>query len=350
VAVHPDGSQAWVVALGQWPNPSSVAVIDTATYSEILPRATVGAGARHVAIAPDGAHAWVSNQSPESLSVIDTSTRAVSTVYLWRNFPHAVAVSPDGRWAYSANLNACGVSIVDTASGVIVADVPVGCRPVGIAFSPDGARAYVVYDGFNYQPSPPWIAGVTVIDTATRSAVGNAVLGDEHWSQWAAVTPDGAWLYVTDLGADVVSVIDTATLAVHATIPVTDPNGVTIAATPAIEVAIDVKPGSTRNPITLGVDGVVPVAILGSAGFDPVAQLDRGTLRFCGAAVKAVPPRGRLLCAGGEVSGDGIADLVCQFLTKEIVLGPGEQTAVLEGETWDGTLVHGEDTVVVTPP
>jgi len=50
-----------------------------------------------------------------------------------------------------------------------------------------------------------------------------------------------------------------------------------------IEVRIDVKPGSTVNPINLKGEGEIPVAILGSPGFR-VSDLDRMTLRFgyCG--------------------------------------------------------------------
>lgn len=46
---------------------------------------------------------------------------------------------------------------------------------------------------------------------------------------------------------------------------------------------IDIKPGSDLNCINLGSEGVVPVAILGSATFD-VTEVNQTTLQFEGSA------------------------------------------------------------------
>jgi hypothetical protein len=52
----------------------------------------------------------------------------------------------------------------------------------------------------------------------------------------------------------------------------------------ALEVALDVKPGSCPNPFQVGSTGLLPFAILGSASFD-AAAVDPATVRLAG-----VPP------------------------------------------------------------
>ena len=105
------------------------------------------------------------------------------------------------------------VSVVNTATNTVVATVPVGIQPLAVAITPDGAFAYVTNSG--------WIFGsnsVSVIDTHTNAvtatiAVGNFPIG-------VAFAPNGAFAYVVNDGANSVSVIDTPTKTVVATINV----------------------------------------------------------------------------------------------------------------------------------
>jgi len=68
---------------------------------------------------------------------------------------------------------------------------------------------------------------VSVIDTATLAVVATVPVGDGPFG--VAVNPAGTRVYVTNLESDDVSVIDTATHTVIATVPVGDaPNGVAV--------------------------------------------------------------------------------------------------------------------------
>lgn len=51
---------------------------------------------------------------------------------------------------------------------------------------------------------------------------------------------------------------------------------------PALEVPVDLKPGSCPNPINTGKKGVVTVAVMGTDTFDPT-QIDPATVEFAGA-------------------------------------------------------------------
>jgi YVTN family beta-propeller protein len=52
-----------------------------------------------------------------------------------------VAVTPDGAFAYVTNQATNNVSVINTATNAIVATIPVGNNPVGLAITPNGAFA-----------------------------------------------------------------------------------------------------------------------------------------------------------------------------------------------------------------
>ena len=55
----------------------------------------------------------------------------------------------------------------------------------------------------------------------------------------------------------------------------------TIIPTPALQVIVDIKPGSCPNPLNVKSSGVLPVAILGTADFD-VTTIDATSIRLAG--------------------------------------------------------------------
>ncbi len=132
-----------------------------------------------------------------------------------------------------------------------------------------------------------------------------------------------------------------------------------------IPVSIEIKPGSDPNSINPKSNGVVPVAILGSATFD-VADVDVTTLAFGPAGVS---PRHDLTdpdvvfehtheevcdesgenCVWEEldVNGDGFADLVSHYRQKETGLAPGNTEACITGSTLGGVPIEGCDAVRV---
>ena len=83
-----------------------------------------------------------------------------------------------------------------------------GDEPNGVAVTPDGKHVYVA----NFES-----LDVSVIDTATDTVVATVATVEP---KWIAVTPDGKHVYVPNYASGTVSVIDTATNTVVATVKV----------------------------------------------------------------------------------------------------------------------------------
>ena len=112
-------------------------------------------------------------------------------------------------------------------------------------------------------------------------------------------------------------------------------------------VSIDIKPGSDPNSINLGSSGVIPVAILSTADFD-AATVNPDNLMLAGARIRVAGRSGHTLCHSEDTNGDGLLDLVCQF-ENDLDAQVGDSILVLEGETFDGTLIRGEDSISIVP-
>jgi hypothetical protein len=118
--------------------------------------------------------------------------------------------------------------------------------------------------------------------------------------------------------------------------------------TPA-PIDIDIKPGSYPNTINLGSNGVVPVAILSTEGFDATA-LDPTTVFLAGSGV-AVRGKGKSLAHEEDVNADGWMDLVVQVETEN--LDPGtfqDGGAVLQVKDGGTVLYEGWDEITIVPP
>jgi hypothetical protein len=100
---------------------------------------------------------------------------------------------------------------------------------------------------------------------------------------------------------------------------------------------IDIKPGSCPNPINVGSNGVIPVAILGSSTFN-VSQIDPSTITLCGKPSTGWYQYGDVAgpftglhedCMDCTTSGpDGYNDLRVKFNTQELMaaFGPNPPT------------------------
>lgn len=113
-----------------------------------------------------------------------------------------------------------------------------------------------------------------------------------------------------------------------------------------LTVAIDIKPGESPNPLNLGSNGTIPVAILSAAGFNAPAQVDTTSLRFGRTGNES-----SLVSCGApeDVNRDRLPDVVCRFATQKTGFQPGDTQGVLTGKTVGGTPIRGTDSVLIVP-
>ena len=200
VAVHPDGSRAYVTETPSNPyHGNSVAVIDTASNT-LVKRIDVGIFPHGVAFSPSGSRAFEANwaNSSGTLSVVDTTTDEVVATIAGMGSVSGVAVSPSGEWVYATDWNS-RVLVIATATNSIVGQIDVDPGPTGVAVSPDGTRIYVADS-----------AGVKVVDAASNARVAsipdmNPVV---RGFTGIAVDPTGAKVYATRYYYQYVAVID----------------------------------------------------------------------------------------------------------------------------------------------
>lgn len=120
--------------------------------------------------------------------------------------------------------------------------------------------------------------------------------------------------------------------------------GAGTAVAPETDVDIDIKPGSDPNSINTDRNGVIAVAILGSASFD-VQTVDETTVEF--------GPNGAAPCkrnaALEDANADGFVDMVFHFRVAETGIASGDVSATLTGELLDGTPFDASDSVRTVP-
>jgi YVTN family beta-propeller protein len=212
---------AYITNLGS----KTVSVIATTTNTVVGLPIAVGVSPLGVAVTPDRNKVYVTNHGSNTVSVIDSASNSVSTTIPVSASPFGVAVTPDGSKVYVAHDATPGtVSVIDTAIKTVVGlPIPVSAAAVGVAVAPDSSKVYVA----TAIRVGRGTGGVSVIDTATNTV--SATIPAGRFLNGVAVTPDGSKVYVAEErrggfggggGVGVVSVIDTVTNAVIDTVTV----------------------------------------------------------------------------------------------------------------------------------
>lgn len=115
---------------------------------------------------------------------------------------------------------------------------------------------------------------------------------------------------------------------------------------PIIGVNLDIKPGSFPNSVNLKSEGVIPVAILTTDSFD-ASTVDADTVLFGVTGTESSPIHSAL----SDVDNDGDLDMIFQFPVLDTGLVIGDTQAQLTGETLDGQLIEGSDSInIVSKP
>lgn len=115
----------------------------------------------------------------------------------------------------------------------------------------------------------------------------------------------------------------------------------------AIVVTIDIKPGISPNRINRRSERRIAVAILSTPDLDAPTEVDATSLTFGHTGDE--PSLASCNESPEDVNNDGLLDLVCQFKTQLTRFQTGDTQGVLKGETVEGVLIKGIDTVRIVP-
>ncbi|WP_336053306.1 IPT/TIG domain-containing protein [Streptomyces sp. CA2R101] len=162
--------------------------------------------------------------------------------------------------------------------------IPVGSSPLGVALTPDGARGYVANRASNT---------ISVIDTATNTVT--ATVAAAGGPTFPAVSPDGTRAYVTLFDDGALGVIDTATNTLTATIAVgagalglaVSPDGARAYVTSQNANTLSVIDTATNTVTATVTTGPVPIGVavspdgtrayVGNVGDSSVSVIDTAT-------------------------------------------------------------------------
>ncbi|MEZ5284942.1 MAG: hypothetical protein R2712_09050 [Vicinamibacterales bacterium] len=196
----------------------SIALFDLATEVEMA-RIPIGPVIPHeVAVSPDGRLALTGEYGPNDnpgrhLVIIDVAAgRRVGRIDLGPNSrPHSVQFLKDNRRAVATTELADRLVLVDVVQQTAIRTYPTGGREGHmVRLSPDDSRAYVTSRGG---------AGTLSVITLDGDAPP-VVIPTGEGAEGIAVSPDGREVWVVNRVAGTISVVDTTTLTVTATVTV----------------------------------------------------------------------------------------------------------------------------------
>ncbi len=107
--------------------------------------------------------------------------------------------------------------------------------------------------------------------------------------------------------------------------------GATLGPVSFTPVQIDIKPGSTDNPINPNAQGVIPVAILSTKDFD-AGTVDPASVTFGRGQAKEIHGTGHI----EDVNSDGRPDMVLHFDTQQTKVKCTDMAVFLRGKTLTG--------------
>ncbi|QEH38562.1 Lactonase, 7-bladed beta-propeller [Aquisphaera giovannonii] len=191
-----DGSRLYVSC----PSANQVAVVDTATWSEVAAIDGLDRPTR-LALQPDGHYLWAALDDPARPGIAAISTegpRLAGRIATGRG-AHELAFDGGGRHVFVTNGGDGTVSVVDVARLARVADLPTGPAPRSIAWSGASQMVYVAdsQDG-----------SVTILSPEDLKVVGRAVA--EPGITQLRFSPDGTVGLAVNPGACAVHVLDAA--------------------------------------------------------------------------------------------------------------------------------------------
>jgi YVTN family beta-propeller protein len=177
------------------------------TQLQLMKTVPVGKTLGQMCLDPTGSRVFVGKQDPQGVSAIDLNSKALAGTFSDADLqaPDGCVVSPDGKKLYLADRKANAVFVFETGSRRLRKKIAVGEEPRRGLFLPNG-KLVVGSDGTN---------SLNLIDPATDTVIRTIKAGPEGWNidpRILALTPDGKYLVVAKVSADILAFYNPDTL------------------------------------------------------------------------------------------------------------------------------------------
>ncbi len=220
VAVSPDGARAYVADYGAYnvfregskSGPGNTITVIDLVEKKVVATWDLGKFTQPhgIVVSRDGKSIWVTTEGAKAVVELDAKTGAIRKSWETdQDVSHMVAVTPDETKLYVANIGSGSATVIDRASGA-VKSVPTGAGAEGVDVAPDGKTVWVTNRGANT---------VSVLSTATDEVVASFDSGGKMPIR-LKFTPDGKEAWVSNARSASVTVFDAATRKLVATIEV----------------------------------------------------------------------------------------------------------------------------------
>lgn len=160
-----------------------------------------------VMLSQDRAKIFTANIGSNSISILERGSNPANwtqTVVPVGKGPEGFDVAPGGRELWAAHSGDGGISIIDIASKKVSATLNVATRRSNrLKFTPDGKRVFV---------SDLDAGEIIVIDVPTRAVIRRIKVGKSP--EGILIPPDGSRVYAAVNGDNFIAVIDPATLEI----------------------------------------------------------------------------------------------------------------------------------------
>lgn len=190
---------------------NEITAYDQSTHA-LLAHIPVGKGPAVLLATPDGKKLYTANWSDNTISAVTIATSRATSIPL-AGRPWAIAMSPAGDTLW-AGLASDALVAVDTTTDTIVATYDTSpTYPESVIVSKDGTQLYVA-------PTNPssLLSGTLEALSTTDGSIVHPPIPVGETPAWASISPDGTRAYTLNFLAGSVSVVDTASWQVVATV------------------------------------------------------------------------------------------------------------------------------------
>lgn len=249
------------------------------------------------------------------------------------------AIAADRARLFVADLDGSQI-LVTNHSGAAIRFLSTPFYPAGMVFDPKDNLLWLVD-----RSKELTISQITTKGALIRNCTGPwNPFGPGSWEPptttdgLGGISLRGSALYVAEVGGykwedpgpGTVSIVNSPTLTCSPPLPA--------------RARLDVMPNTFPNVLNVRNSGVLPAAVLSTAGFD-ATRIDPASIRFGDAGSEALPAKWAL----ADVNHDGRTDLRLHFRIQETGIACDTTLVSIAGKTYGGMEIRGTDSVKVIP-